>query len=182
MKNILILFALVLSFSAFSQNGKGQQYPPMTGETFAGKAISLPEDTKGKITIIGVCFSKKAEDDLKTWLNPLYNMFIVKKDTNDFFSAAANYDVHFYFIPMLNKINQILATSSKEKIRNDTDKEFWPYLIFYTGSIKPYKEDLSIKDSEVPYFFVLDKAGKIIRVESGKYDEKKMGRIEDFIE
>ncbi|MFL5752198.1 MAG: hypothetical protein ACJ76F_02230 [Bacteroidia bacterium] len=182
MKKLLTALSLFTSSVFFAQNGKGQQFPSMTGETFDYKAISLPEQTKGKISIIGVCFSKGAEDDLKTWLNPLYNMFIVKKDTNDFFSAAANYDVHFYFIPMLNKVNQILAKTSKEKIRKDTDKEFWPYLIFYTGSIKPYKEDLSIKDTDKPYFFVLDKSGKIVHVESGKYDEKKMSRIEDFIE
>jgi hypothetical protein len=182
MKNLFFILTIAFTVKAFAQNGKGQMYPSMTGETFDGKTISIPEQTNGKISIIGVCFSKAAEADLKTWLNPIYNMFVVKKDTNDFMSAAANYDVNFYFIPMLNKANQILATTSKEKIRKETDKEFWPYLIFYTGSIKPYKEDLSIKDADLPYFFVLDKNGKIIHVEHGKYTTQKMDRIEEFIE
>jgi hypothetical protein len=180
MKNILFTVCCLITLCGVAQ--KGKQFPTLAGETFEGKNISIPENTKGKISIVGVCFSKGAEDDLKTWLNPMYNMFIVKKDTNDFFSAAANYDVHFYFIPMLNKVNQLLEKTSKEKIRKDTDKQFWPYLIFYTGGIKQYKEDLGIKESDIPYFFVLDKAGKILHVESGKYDEKKMSRIEDFIE
>ena len=183
MKNILALLLFILIENPLiSQNCKGKTFPDLSGETFDGKNISVPKNTMGKITIIGVCFSKDAEDDLKTWLNPIYNMFVVKKDTNDFFSAAVNYDVHFYFIPMLNKANQLLEKSSKEKIRNGTDKEFWPYLVFYSGNIKPYKEDFDIKDSKIPYFFVLDKNGKIIHVTSGKFSEDKLDRIENFME
>ena len=160
----------------------GKQFPDLEGESFAGKTVNIPTDTKGKVSVIGVCFSKAAEDDLKTWLNPMYNMFVVKKDTSDFFSAAVNYDVNFFFIPMLNKVNQVFAKGSKEKIRNGTDKEFWPYLLFYNGAIKPYKEDFAIEDSKIPYFFVLDKNGKILHVESGKYSDKKMDNIENFFD
>ncbi len=184
MKKNLFAFLLLslLGNSLNSQNCKGKTFPDLSGETFDGKNISVPKNTMGKISIIGVCFSKDAEDELKTWLNPIYNMFVVKKDTADFFSAAVNYDVNFYFIPMLNKANQLLEKSSKEKIRKGTDKEFWPYLVFYSGNIKPYKEDFDIKDSKIPYFFVLDKTGKIIHVTSGKFSEAKLGKIEDFIE
>jgi hypothetical protein len=109
-------------------------------------------------------------------------MFVVKKDTSDFFSAAVNYDVNFFFIPMLNKVNQVFEKGSKEKIKNGTDKDFWPYILFYNGAIKPYKEDFAIEDSKIPYFFVLDKNGKILHVESGKYSEKKMDNIENFFD
>lgn len=179
---IFLLLLTVFSVHLQAQKAKGKIFPDLSGESFAGKNVELPKDTKGKITLIGVCFSKDAEDDLKTWLNPVYNMFVVKKDTTDFFSAAVNYDVNFFFIPMLNKVNQVFEKGSKEKIRKGTDKEFWPYLLFYNGPIKPYKEDFEINDSKIPYFFVLDKAGKILHVESGKYSEKKMDNIENFFD
>lgn len=183
MNKLVILFtAAVLSLTATAQNAKGKQFPDLTGETFSGKSVNLPKDTKGKMTVIGVCFSKAAEDDLKTWLNPMYNLFVVKKDTNNIFDAAVNYDAFFYFIPMLNKVNQVFEKGSKEKIRSGTDKEFWPYLLFYNGAIKPYKEDFKIEDSKIPYFFVIDQNGKIVHVESGKYSEKKMDNIENFLE
>ena len=100
MKVSALFLFLAISISTFAQNAKGKQFPALTGESFAGKTVNLPTDTKGKVTVIGVCFSKAAEDDLKTWLNPMYNMFVVKKDTADFFSAAVNYDVNFFFVPM----------------------------------------------------------------------------------
>ncbi|MCD6068437.1 MAG: hypothetical protein K0S33_3263 [Bacteroidetes bacterium] len=181
MKNRIILcVCIALSINAFAQKAKGKPFPDLTGETFAGKTVNLPKDTKGKFSLIGVCFSKDAEDDLKGWLNPVYNAFVMKKDTTQFMSMAENYDAHFYFIPMLNKVNQIFEKGSKEKIRNGTDKGFWPYLLFYNGAIKPYKEDFEITDSKIPYFFVVDKSGKIVHVESGKYTAKKMSAIEDF--
>src|SRR5688572_14947716 len=108
MKTIsIIALGLLLSVNVLAQKAKGKVFPDLSGETFAGKTVNLPKDTKGKMTVIGVCFSKAAEEDLKTWLNPMYNTFVVKKDTSDFFSAAINYDANFYFIPMLNKVNQI---------------------------------------------------------------------------
>ncbi len=181
-RSIFLIFLLLISGLSKAQDCKGKKFPDLSGETFDNKQVSIPANTKGKITIIGVCFSKAAEDELKTWLNPVYNHFVVKKDTSDFFSAAVNYDVNFYFIPMLNKVNQLLEKSSKEKIRAGTDKEFWPYLVFYTGNIKPYKEDFGIKDSKIPYFFVLDKQGKILHYESGAFAEDKMSRMEEFME
>lgn len=177
---MILCVCLVLTISASAQKAAGRMFPDLTGETFAGKTVNLPKETKGKFTLIGVCFSKDAEDDLKGWLNPVYNAFVVKKDTTGFMSMAANYDAYFYFIPMLNKVNQIFEKGSKEKIRNGTDKEFWPYLLFYNGAIKPYKEDFEIKDSKIPYFFVLDPSGKIVHVESGPYTAKKMSAIEDY--
>ncbi len=182
MKLSTLILLLALSISTIAQNSKGKQFPNLTGESFSGKTVNIPADTKGKVSVIGVCFSKAAEDDLKTWLNPMYNMFVVKKDTSDFFSAAVNYDVNFFFIPMLNKVNQVFEKGSKEKIKNGTDKDFWPYILFYNGAIKPYKEDFAIEDSKIPYFFVLDKNGKILHVESGKYSEKKMDNIENFFD
>lgn len=79
MKLFGFILLLTLSISVIAQNAKGKQFPALTGESFAGKTVNLPTDTKGKVTVIGVCFSKAAEDDLKTWLNLMYNMFVVKK-------------------------------------------------------------------------------------------------------
>ena len=129
MKNLLAIILFVFGLNSFAQGGKGVMFPNLQGETFDGKMITIPKMTNGKFSLIGICFSKKAEEELKTWLNPVYNMFVVKKDTNDFFSAAVNYDVNFYFVPMLNAVNQILEKNSKKDIKAGTDKEFWPHNI-----------------------------------------------------
>jgi hypothetical protein len=180
MKPTLLFFFVAALAVVHAQNGKGTVFPECSGETFSGKNVTVPSQTKGKTTILWVAFSREAEEDMKTWLNPVYNMFVVKKDTADFFSAAVNYDVNFYFIPMLNQLNQALG--NKDKIKNKTDKEFWPYVMFFKGEVKPYIDALKIEDKKIPYFFVLDKTGKIVHVASGKFTEAKMDKMEDFIE
>ena len=181
MDKLFFLFVFNISL-VFAQEYKGKEFPLVTGETFDGKSLAIPTTTNGKASVIGICFSKDAEKELKAWLNPVYNLFIVKKDENDFFSAAANYDVSFYFIPMLNKVNQILEKSSKDKIRKETDKEFWPYLVFYEGETKLFKETFKLKDNDIPYFFVLDKDGKVINLISGKYSEQKLESLEESMD
>lgn len=178
MKKIITLLFVVVSAVMMAQNGTGKQFPDCSGETFDGKKVNIPAQTKGKVTVIGIAFTQAAEEDLKTWLNPMYQTFVVKKDTSNFFDVAQNYDVNFYFIPMPNQLNQVLE--NKEKIKARTDKEFWPFAVFYKGEVKPYIEALKIEDKKTPYFFVLDAGGKIIYSTSGRYTDKKMEAIIDL--
>ena len=181
MKIHITFFIIFFSFYLLGQKSPiGKVFPDCSGETFSGNSVSVPKGTKGKFTVLWLAFSRKAEDDMKTWLNPVYNHFIAPKTENDAFSAAVNYDVNFYFIPLLNRVNQALG--DKEKIKNKTDKEFWPYVLFFKGEVKSYVDYLSIEDKEIPYFFVLDADGKIVHLEKGKYSESKLTKIEDFLE
>ena len=82
---------------------------------------------------------------------------------------------------MFTGLNQLTSKQSKEKIKSLTEKELYPYLLFYSGD-KTYKEELDFEKKDTPYFFVLDKNGKIMYATSGKFDEKKLEKISDFIE
>jgi hypothetical protein len=162
---------------------EGKLFPAMVCENYNGKKINLPADTKGKYTLLGMAFSNGAEEDLKTWINPIYNKFIAKVDASqaDAFDVHVDYDVNLYFIPMFTGLNQLTSKQSKEKIKSHTDKEMYDYLLFYQGD-KTYKEELNFEKKDVPYFYVLDKTGKIVYATSGKYDDKKLEKIVDILE
>lgn len=182
---IVLMLSITLFFIGFKPYGGvvGKIFPYLQGEDYNGKKVNLPVDTKGKYTLIGMAFSNAAESDLKTWINPIYNKFIVKIDRSkaDVFDAGIDYDVNLFFIPMFTGLNQLTSKSSKEKIKANTDKEMYPYLLFYEGS-KTYKEELDFEKKDIPYFFVLDKTGKIMYATSGKFDDKKLEKILDVIE
>jgi hypothetical protein len=55
-------------------------------------------------------------------------------------------------------------------------------VLFYKGELKPYKEALDFEKKDIPYFFVLDKTGKIVYATSGKYTTAKMDQIENVLE
>lgn len=184
-----LIFALVFPFLLSYNNTmpasgiEGKMFPVMKCEDYNGKIVNLPEETKGKYTLLGMAFSKEAEANLKTWINPIYNKFIAKKDAKDadVFDINYDYNINLFFIPMFTGLNQLTSKSSKEKIRTSTDKELYPYLLFYEGE-KTYKEELDFEKKDIPYFFVLDKTGKIKYATSGKFDDKKMEKILDVIE
>ncbi|MCK6650629.1 MAG: hypothetical protein L6Q66_13300, partial [Bacteroidia bacterium] len=137
MKKAALLIVLVASLGyAFMPKGVvGKMFPYLQGENYNGKKVNLPNDTKGKYTLLGMAFSNKAETDLKTWINPVYNKFILKVDRSkaDVFDAGVDHDVNLYFIPMFTGLNQLTSKSSKENIKKNTDKEMYDYLLFYEG-------------------------------------------------
>jgi hypothetical protein len=179
MKSLVFFACLFFAVSgAFAQNPKvvGKIFPEISGETLTDKPINIPNDTKGKFTIVGMAYSRDAEADLKTWLNPAYNKFIAKTGMFDM-----EIDVNLYFIPMFTGTNIPVAGQAKKKMKEDTSKEFYPHVIFYKGELKTYKKELEFDNRDTGYFFVLDKEGKIVYATSGKFAQKKLDAIEDIL-
>jgi hypothetical protein len=144
-----------------------------------GKAV-LPEDIKGKYTILGLAYSKKSEKDLKSWFSPAYNQFIYKPETPSLF--AGNYDVNVYFIPMFSGAKRPAYQKVMNNIKKTIDVKLQPYVLFYKGTIKEYKKLLNFDGKDRPYFYVLDPEGKIIHATSGYYSDSKIQEIVDAVE
>jgi hypothetical protein len=177
-KRILIFTALTFTaVVTYAQSEViGRLFPSITGETLTDKTVTIPDDSKGKYTIVGMAYSRTAEDDLRTWLNPAYNKFIAKTGMLDM-----DIDANLYFIPMFTGTNIPIAGKAKQQLKDDTSEEFYPHVLFYKGKLKTYKEELEFDKKDTGYFFILDKEGKIIYATSGKYTQKKMGEMEDIL-
>jgi hypothetical protein len=178
MRKIFAVCLLVLAgLTALAQKELlGKPFPDISGETLTDKQITIPSNTTGKFTLIGMAYSKDAEQDLKTWLNPVYNKFIAKTGLFDM-----DLDVNLYFIPMFTGVHVPVAGQAKKKLKEETDKAFYPHVLFYKGELKTYKESLGFDKKDTGYFFVLDKAGKIVYATSGRFSQKKMDEVEDIL-
>jgi hypothetical protein len=178
MKKVLILFwSLFIVSSAYCQVGK--QFPAMDAETVEDKKVSIPGDVQGKYTLLGLAYSKKSEEDLNSWFQPVFEKFI-QKTTGVL--AGFSYDVNVYFIPMFTGVNAAATGTAKRKALKNIDPQLLPYVLFYKGELKPYKESLDFEKKDIPYFFVLDPNGKIVFATSGKFTPAKMDQVEDHIE
>lgn len=167
--------AIALGINAVAQ--KGTTFPTLEGMNLAGKYIGLPYKN-GKKTVIGIAYARAAEKDLKKWLNPLYNTFMVKPGDNKNFDVAEIYDVNFVFIPVIAGMQQVI-----DDFKAGTDKEFWPYIMdTKKAEMKVIREGLKAPDEKVPYFYVLDTNGKIIECVSGAFSEDKMDKLEEAAE
>lgn len=174
----LIIVLLALSVVSSAQV-VGKIFPEMLAETVEDKVVSLPNDTKGKYTLLGLAYSKKSEDELNGWFEPVFYKFI-QKTTG--LMAGFGYDVNVYFIPMFTGINAAATGTAKKKALKKVDPQLLPYILFYKGELKTYKDELDFEKKDIPYFFVLDPEGKIIFATSGAYAESKMDQVEEVIE
>ncbi len=180
MKTSFVAILVIISFSprTFSQV-VGKTFPSMTAETVEDKPVMLPKSTEGKYTLIGLAYSKKSEDELHSWFQPVFTKFIQK--TNGLFSGFA-YDVNVFFVPMFTGVNAAATGTAKRKAAKNIDPQLLPYVLFYKGELKRYKQELDFEKKDIPYFFVLDPKGTIVYATSGKYTEAKMEEIEEKIE
>jgi hypothetical protein len=173
----IIILAVLLMTSAIISAQKSIIFPSIKGVGLDDKSVTVPAGN-GKYSIIGIAFNRKAEDDLKKWLNPLYDAFIKKEKGSTNFDMAEFHDVNFVFIPMINGFKRVA-----EEFKKGTDKHYWPYIMDTEKTdIKELQKQLGVEDTKIPYFFVLDKDGKIVAEESGNYSEKKMATLEDAVE
>lgn len=177
-----VIFCLVM-FAACLTDSEGQvigkTFPDMEAETVEDKKVRLPQDVKGKYTLLGLAYSKKSEDDLNSWFQPVFEKFIQK--TNGLMSGFG-YDVNVYFVPMFTGINAAATGTAKRKALKNIDPQLLPFILFYRGDLKTYKEALDFERKDIPYFFVLNADGKIVYATSGKYTDAKMDKVEEVIE
>lgn len=177
-----VLFALIVcAVLSGTTNAQvvGKAFPVMEAETVEDKKVNLPDAVRGKYTLLGLAYSKKSEDELNTWFQPVFQKFIQK---NKGVFEGFGYDVNVYFIPMFTGINAAATGTAKKKALKNIDPNLLPYILFYKGELKPYKEALDFEKKDIPYFFVLDKDGKIIFATSGSYNQKKMDEVEAVLE
>jgi hypothetical protein len=174
---ILVVFTVLLMSLGLSGQ-VGTKFPGLKGTNLDEKSVSVPQKN-GKYSVVAIAFHRDAEDALKKWLNPLYDVFIKteKKNAQDF-DLADIYDVNFIFIPLISGFRRV-ADDFKKK----TDQAYWAYILDTEKTdIGALQEALGIKNNKIPYFYVLDKEGKIVASESGSYSVAKLDKLEDAVE
>lgn len=174
---LISLLCLVYS-SIFAQ--KGKVFPTMKAETLTDKSITLPNAGKGKVTLIGVAYSKKSQDNLETWMQPIYDTFI-NPPKSDIFSTGT-YDVNMYFVALARGIAKTAEKSIKGSMKKKIDKKLHPNIAVVLGEVKKHKKSLGLGDKADPYFYILSPEGKILYITYGKYSASKMSSIESAVD
>lgn len=170
-------YIVILLFCLSTLNSVGQAFPDLVGELLNSSPIILPENCKGKYTLIGLAYSQKAEPELRSWYDPAIDKFILKRGMFD-----SEYDVNIYFVPMFHGVTKISYDKAFKKTKELTDERLYEHIVFFKGDLKPYKESLDFKYKEKPLFFLLDKDGKIVKRYQGEFKEKYFEEVLAYID
>lgn len=174
MKFIIFSFLMAGFFSSSAQIGK--TFPNIAGESLSESEISMPESTMGKYTLVGLAYSKRSENGIKSWYQPIYDKFVLKLGMFD-----KDYDINLMFIPMYTGTKKLAYGATIKELKESNAEDLFPYVMFYKGDIKQYIKELKMDEKDHPYFFVLDEEGKIVHKVKGMYSDKKMEKIEEVI-
>ena len=174
LKTLIIIIALA-PFALMAQMDK--PFPEIPCIDLNDQEISIPSDTKGKFTLVGVAFSEQAQKDLYSWSQPVYNMFMDENNLN-----AMVYDPNVHLILMFTGANQVVYNKAKKQITEGSDESLRDNIVLFKGKMEDYRKTLNMKDRKSPYFFVLDKEGTVIYMCKGRYTQKALEEVAALIE
>ena len=169
-----ILFAL--STFIFISAGVSK-FPTLNCETLNGKKFSIPNDVKGKKSVIAIAMSAKAEKALREWNTPIYNTFIA--DGMGGMLGGKMYDVNVCFVGMVHGIAKLATSEIRDRTKKVVDKKLYDYFMLTEQNVNDFINALNIKDTSEPLFFVLDSEGNIIYQTSGNYSDHKLNSLSE---
>ncbi|HMC96875.1 MAG TPA: hypothetical protein VKG92_04440 [Flavobacteriales bacterium] len=172
MRSFFFISALVLANGISAQ----QAFPTLEGETAKGAAISLPLPNPKGYTLIGLAYSQKAQPLLEEWYEPAYLRFVAK---HGLFAGA--YEVDAFFVPLFVGLKKTAYEPSMRKFRESASPEIVDHVVFSKAELEPLKAALGMADKDIPYFFVLDRQGRIIHRTDGAFTDEKLEAIEDVL-
>ena len=83
---------------------------------------------------------------------------------------------------MFTGVKTAAEKTVRKKALKNFDERLFPNILFYKGQLKPYKDALDFERKDTPYFFVINKEGKIVYATSGIFTEEKLAAVEASIE
>ncbi len=170
MKKILIALSVLLFISAGVP-----KFPTLKCETLNDHQVAIPEDIKGKKSVIAIAMSAKSEKALREWNTPLYNTLIA--DGMGGMLGGKMYDVNVCFVGMVRGIAKLATSEIKERTKKIVNKKLHDNFMITEQNVSDFMSALNIKNTDEPLFFVLDSDGNIIYQTSGKYSDSKLNAI-----
>lgn len=179
MKKFFVISVFLCNLAVQTQAQIGKAYPNMSGENLLKKNVSVPIKN-GKVTLVALAYSEKSEEYLKSWRQPLFDLFIQAPGT-DLFDFEP-YDANVSFVVLLTGVNKMAAGKVKSKLEENVKDHWKEHIVVVKGKTLKDYEVLDLgkgKDERTkPYFYLLDKNNKIVYTTEGAYTKQKQQEIE----
>jgi len=149
-------------------NGK---FPSVNGRNLNRKKIKLPGELKGNINFLLLAFFQNQQKTIESWLN-------FASELEEKFNELKYYEIPVIY--KMNKLNQFLLNESmKTSIKDKKIRE--KTITLYLEKPK-FLSSLKFDDEKNIYVILIDKNGKILWKERGRYNLNKGKKLIKHIE
>lgn len=137
---------------------EGFRFPRITAESLSGKKVTLPDDVKGEVTLVGIAFVRGAQEMLDSWMHYFQEL-------------CRGEDI--YELPMIDGIFwKILSGFIDGGMRAGIPEEKHDYVVTYYGDTSEFRKELGMDDKKLAYIFLIDDDGYILFKGSGYPNEE----------
>jgi hypothetical protein len=182
---LTLLFSGTLMLAFVPARGQiGKKFPRMETTTLDDEPKTLPQVAEGEQTLVALASSPKAEEDLRTWIQPLFDAFMREYKNDDWLAPARadHSNVQLYFVPMFAGLNKLARNKTQKNMKENLPEKYHQHMLIYQGTTKPYEKTLEMDDTKKPYFFALNPEGEVIYAASGRFNERKLDELKEALD
>jgi len=133
------------------------RFPRIKVETLSGKELVLPDDTEGKVVLIGVAFVREAQGMLDSWM--------------DYFKHLCS-ENEVYELPVIeSSFWKVFSGFIDGGMRSGIPREKHDFVGTHYGDASDFVDALNIEDKKLGYVFLVDEKGYIRFRGDGYIDE-----------
>jgi len=126
----------------------GKKFPQVSAKTLEDKPAVIPDDARGKVTLVTVAFLRESQSQLDSWLTPFYEKF----GNRDGFM--------FYEVPMISGGYKFMRFVIDGGMRAGLPDFKHKHVVTMYGDVESYTKTLQL-DPQKGHAFLLDKEGVI---------------------
>ena len=176
-----IILSILISGIMITQSNNLQQkplkdsyFPQLTAKTLAGSKINLPNDIKGKLTLLVLAFDdhgeyKEVSSQADTW-------------TKFWEENLKQKGIGFYEIPMMSRKYIWVSWFINGGMRGGIPKEKHGNVACFYGDKEKYLKLFGITELRKAHVFLIDKNGKILMYQKGLATETARDNFRRFIQ
>jgi hypothetical protein len=162
----MIRCALLLLFASSLY---GQAWPPLAGESLAGKKFFMPGAVHGHPAVLVVCFTHASGPHCTEATRRLENDF--KNDAN----------LEIYTLIFLADAPKLVRGMARSGIRSGVSKEDYDHYLTVIEGEKEVKSVVHFQEPDDPYFAVLDRDGVVRWTSHGPVNDETVGKIRELV-
>jgi hypothetical protein len=140
--------------TAHTQAQDPMKFPTVRAKTLAGRELTFPDATSGKVALLFVAFEQAAQRQINSWFSPLLE------------GLLAEGRIEYYEIPMISGAYGPVSRFIDRGMRGGVPIALHDRTATFYGDRTPFFQALEIRDSSAAILFVLNSQGDILfRVE-----------------
>jgi len=146
-----------------------QTIPRVEGESFAGRAVVIPDALKGHLGVLIFGFTKASKEPTSAW---------GKKILSDFGTQT---EFELYQLPVLEDVPRLFRGMVISGIKKGVPENLRDHFVPVLKGESELKKFVGYKEPDDAYLVVLDPSGQVIRQMHGPFTEAAYAQLHDDI-